>query len=320
VRTRELGFAFHPERPLFSGLELAVRRQDRVAIVGKNGAGKTTLLKLLAAELAPHSGSIELGQNVELSYFAQHHAEALDPSKTVLHQVWEIAPDMSETRARDICGAFLFSGDDVQKPIGVLSGGEKTRVALARILVRPGNLLLLDEPTNHLDTESAEKLTDSLATYDGTLIFVSHNLDFARRLSTMVWNVHDGVVDVLPGSLADYLDRLTREQAEREAELSGKKTVAVSSDKAARIEAREKQAAEQRKLRAMAKKVEEAEAAITALEAEQAELESKLADPTTHADLEQSKKLSSRYQRVQAELTAALDRWTELSAELDAAR
>lgn len=320
VRTEKLGFGFSADRPLFSDVELAVRRQDRVAIVGKNGAGKTTLLKLLASELIPQQGAIELGQNVELSYFAQHHAESLDRTKTVLEQVWEIAPDMSETRARDICGAFLFSGDEVEKKIGVLSGGEKTRVALARILARPGNVLLLDEPTNHLDTESAEKLTDSLSTYDGTLIFVSHNLDFARRLSTMVWNVTGGRVEVLPGSLADYLERLTEEQAERDAEISGKKPLIVSADKAARMAAREKQAEHQRKLRSMARKVEEAEALVAKLEGEQAELETKLADPTTHADVEQSKKIFARYQRVQVELTAALDQWTELSAQLDAAR
>jgi ATP-binding cassette, subfamily F, member 3 len=317
IRTSELGFAFHPDRPLFDGLQLAVRRGERIAIVGKNGAGKTTLLKLLASELTADRGAIELGQHVELSYFAQHHAESLDPSKTVLEQVWEIAPDYSETRVRDLCGAFLFSGDDVQKAVGVLSGGEKTRVALARILLRPGNVLLLDEPTNHLDTQSAEKLTDSLATYDGTLIFVSHNLDFARRLSTTVWNVRDGMVEVLPGSLADYLERLTKEQTEREAELGGKKP-AVSADKAARIEAREKQAEKQRKLNAMVKKVEEAEKAVAKLEQEQASLEGELADPATHADLDRSKQLAARYQKVQAELTAALDRWTDLSAKLEA--
>ncbi len=318
IRTRELDFGFQPERPLFTGLELAVRRQDRISIVGRNGAGKTTLLKLVASELSPQGGAIELGQNVELSYFAQHHAEALDVSKSVLEQVWEMAPDLPETRARDLCGAFLFSGDEVDKPIGVLSGGEKTRVALARILARPGNVLLLDEPTNHLDTESAEKLTDSLATYDGTLIFVSHNLDFARRLSTVVWNVHDGQVDVLPGSLADYLDRLTREQAEREADPGAKQSTTVSGDKAARIEAREKQAEQQRTVRALARKVEAAEAAVAALETEQAELEATLADPETHADLDRSKRLSQRYQEVQAELGEALDRWTDLSAQLDA--
>jgi ATP-binding cassette, subfamily F, member 3 len=245
----------------------------------------------------------------------------------VLEEVWKASPAMSQTRARAMCGAFLFSGDDVDKNIAVLSGGEKARVALARMLADPGNLLLLDEPTNHLDTESAAKLTDSLLSYDGTLLFVSHNLDFARRLSNKVWDVHDGVVETYPGSLGDYLTHLDVVEAEREGRSdetsSGGAQPIALDDKAARKEAYERtkksQADERKKRASLERRVKDAEEKIAELEARQAELESLLADPATHADPERSKTLAQEYAEVRKNLEAELTRWESAQAALDAA-
>ncbi|MEO1339057.1 MAG: ABC-F family ATP-binding cassette domain-containing protein, partial [Myxococcota bacterium] len=149
VRLEGLSFAYG-SKPIFNNQDLLIRRGQRIALVGVNGAGKTTLLKLVAGELTPHTGDLQWGKNVLPSYFAQHHAESLSPDRTVIDEVWRGAPDRSQTDIRTLCGAFLFSGDDVEKPTGVLSGGERARVAMARMLARPANFLMLDEPTNHL--------------------------------------------------------------------------------------------------------------------------------------------------------------------------
>ena len=163
---------WYGDRTIYRGLEAQVLRGDRIAVIGLNGAGKSTLLKLLAQELEPDEGSVTLGHNVVAGYFAQHHTEALDPARTILDQVHSLVPTEPQSWVRGVLGSFLFSGDDVDKRIGVLSGGEKARVALARLLVVPSNFLLMDEPTNHLDLDSSEALIDALTRYEGTLLFV----------------------------------------------------------------------------------------------------------------------------------------------------
>ena len=319
VKVDRLKFGYGPS-PLFEGLELSIRRGQRVALVGVNGAGKTTLLKLIARELDPQGGHIELGRNVMPSYFAQHHAESLDPDRTVLEEVWRGAPDRSQTDMRTLCGSFLFSGDDVDKPTGVLSGGERARVAMARMLANPANFLMLDEPTNHLDTESADRLTESLEAFDGTMLFVSHNLDFAKRLSDTVWDVRKGRVEVFPGSLDDYLDYLTEQQAEAGLiDTDSTASSAAPTDKATRMQARAQAKAAQLEHRKAVKRVtatiEKLEAQIQALETEHAELESVLADPSTHAEPDKARKFAKRYEQVQKTLEEAMDAWTEAEAE-----
>ncbi|MFN7953872.1 MAG: ABC-F family ATP-binding cassette domain-containing protein [bacterium] len=207
VKTEGLGKSFG-ELVLYRDLDVMVPRGERIVLAGVNGAGKTTLLRILAGELPPDAGSVTYGANVKVSYYAQHLSTSLDRRRTLLDEVATAAPSMSPAQIRGILGAFLFRGDDVDKTIGVLSGGEKARVALAKILVAPGNLLLLDEPTNHLDTESSDILADSLSEYDGTILFVSHNLAFARKLATQVWYLENGSLEVYPGSLEEFLERL----------------------------------------------------------------------------------------------------------------
>jgi len=194
-----------PGVPLFENLDKSVYRGNRIAIIGVNGAGKSTLLKMVAGEEKQDSGILKIGHNVSIGYYAQHHVETLDIKKTLLDQVWGVVPDATQSFVRGVCGAFLFSGDDVEKPIGVLSGGEKARVLLSCLLVKPGNLLLMDEPTNHLDLWSSEALADALETYDGTLIFVSHNKAFVNRLANIIWDVDQGRIYEFPGSLDEYL-------------------------------------------------------------------------------------------------------------------
>src|SRR6266436_195310 len=191
-------------RSVYRDLSAQVLRGDRIAVIGLNGAGKTTLLKLLAQEIAPDEGNLALGHNVVTGYFAQHHTERLDPSRTVLEEVHGLVATQPQSWVRGVLGAFLFSGDDVDKRIAVLSGGERARVSLAKLLVVPSNFLLMDEPTNHLDLESSEALIDALAGYEGTLLFVSHNRSFVNGLATQVWEVKEGAVDAQPGDLDDW--------------------------------------------------------------------------------------------------------------------
>ncbi|MBW1852530.1 MAG: ABC-F family ATP-binding cassette domain-containing protein, partial [Deltaproteobacteria bacterium] len=192
------------EIPLYEGLNLAVLRGERIAIIGPNGCGKTTLLRMVAGEVDPDEGKISLGHAVGMGYFAQHHSDMLDPQKTVIQEVYNVVPQETVGFVRGVCGAFLFSGEDVDKGIGILSGGERARVSLAKLLVKPGNLMVMDEPTNHLDISSSEALINALAEYNGTLLFVSHNKSFINRLATKIWDIkREGVVEY-PGNLDEY--------------------------------------------------------------------------------------------------------------------
>ncbi len=208
VRLQSLGHRYG-ETPVFTGADLTVRRGDKIAIIGPNGAGKTTLLKLMAGEMEPAEGEIVAGHNVAPGYYAQHVTEKLSMRSTVFEEVWRNSVREDITYVRNVLGTFLFSADDVDKKIAVLSGGEKARVALARLMVDPGNLLLMDEPTNHLDLESSEALAQALTTYDGTLVFVSHNRSFVNHLATRIWHVHDGLVEEFPGTLAEFFYHLS---------------------------------------------------------------------------------------------------------------
>src|SRR3954467_9312976 len=194
-------------RSIYRDLSGQILRGDRIAVIGLNGAGKTTLLKLLAGEIAPDAGAATLGHNVVPGYFAQHHTERLDPSRTILEEVHGLVPTQPQSWVRGVLGSFLFSGEEVDKRIAVLSGGERARVALARLLVVPSNFLLMDEPTNHLDLDSSEALIDALTRYEGTLLFVSHNRSFVNGLATQVWEVRDQTIDAQPGDLEDWQRR-----------------------------------------------------------------------------------------------------------------
>ncbi len=311
-------------KPVFAGLDWVIQRGSRVAIVGVNGAGKTTLLKLLAGVLSPTGGQLKHGHMVQLGYYAQHQAESLDLGKSVIQELETAAPTLPISQVRGIAGAFLFSGDAVDKKCAVLSGGEKARVALAKLLLSPSNFLLLDEPTNHLDVESRGVLLEALADFEGTLCLVSHDRDFVAPLV-------DSVLEILPdpegkkgsqvvqlvGGYDDYLARKVREAAEnRRAQLRPSSTSSTSSltHEAPQRPTRSGPSNNQR--RAWEKERTQAEAEITRLEKRQSELHAKLADTSTYNDKELSRKLAEEQRSIETELNNNLSRWEELSTLL----
>jgi ATP-binding cassette subfamily F protein 3 len=320
------------EHHVLDDVSLSVRRGEKVGIIGKNGAGKTTLLRMLAGELEPNDGKIALGYGVKTGYYAQHHAETLHPSDSVYDTVAREKADAGPTRVRSVLGAFLFSGDDVDKKIAVLSGGERSRVALARLLINPGNLLLMDEPTNHLDLDSSEALADSLTSYDGSLLFVSHNLSFVRRLATRIWNVDSGKVETFPGTLDEYMDTCRRRLAGEQARDSGSgkdkakpsaPQQAPRGDREAEKERKRKEAelrttrgAEKR----LANEVERLEREIAELESAQAERSTQLADPEVYADKTRSQTLIDGFRSAQQKLESLQARWEQALTQLEAAR
>ncbi|MGE6761817.1 ABC-F family ATP-binding cassette domain-containing protein [Corallococcus interemptor] len=311
---------------VYNGLDARLERGQRIAVVGANGAGKTTLLKMVAGELAPDTGKVTLGHNVVVGYYAQHHADKLDRHNTIIEEVRPLAADKPESYVRGVLGAFLFSGDDVDKPIGVLSGGERARVALAKLLLIPSNFLLMDEPTNHLDLDSSEMLIEALKLYGGTLLFVSHNRSFINNLCTHVWEVADGKLTSHPGNLDEYLyhqeqQRLAAEGADTGAS-SGKGAAAtgpVSEKDRKRLEA------EARQRRSVVegpikKEIAKLEERIAKVEAEQKDRETQLADPVLYNDFARAKPLMDAHRTGKEELEDLYARWEAAQEKLAAAQ
>jgi len=301
---------------VFRDLSAQVLRGDRIAVIGLNGAGKTTLLKLLAGEIEPDAGAVAAGHNVVTGYFAQHHTERLDAERTILEEVHGLVPTQPQSWVRGVLGSFLFSGDEVDKRIGVLSGGERARVALARLLVVPSNFLLMDEPTNHLDLDSSEALIDALTRYEGTLLFVSHNHSFVNGLATRIWEVRDGVIDAQPGDLDDW-SRRRAEQTAGEAQAGSSRPapqgVQARRERALQREQRDKV------LGPIKRAVAELEQRIAQLEQEKKAAEAQLADPALFSDPARSTPLITAYRDASRKLEELYARWEHKSEELAAA-
>ena len=304
--------------PVYRDLSAQVLRGDRIAVIGLNGAGKTTLLKLLAREIEPDAGVVALGHNVVTGYFAQHHTERLDPARTILEEVHGLVPTQAQSWVRGVLGSFLFSGDEVEKRIGVLSGGERARVALARLLVVPSNFLLMDEPTNHLDLDSSEALIDALTRYEGTLLFVSHNRSFVNGLATRIWEVRDGVIDSQPGDLDDWSRRRTAQTASEVQDGSSRASAGGQGVQARRERASQREQRE-RVLGPIKRAVAELEQRIAQLEQEKKAAEAQLADPALFSDPARSTPLITAYRDAARKLEELYARWEHKSEELAAA-
>jgi len=321
---------------VYRGLDARLQRGERVAVIGPNGAGKSTLLKIVAGELSPDRGAVKLGHGVVAAYYAQHlfekgeHGEgsqfgALDPARTVLDTLWDLVPDRGEAYVRSIAGSFLFSGDDVDKKVGVLSGGERSRVALARILLVPANLLVLDEPTNHLDVASAEALIRALRAFEGTMLFVSHNRSFANQLATACWEVKDGGILPFPGNLDDWLyhQRQIEEAAGASGEGAGGAGAArgAAGGTATGERERKRQEAEARNARyrlerPLRDEIARLEARIGELERKEKEASAALADPELYQDFARAKPWMDAHREAHDELAGLYERWEAAQAEL----
>ncbi len=308
----------YPGKEVFSGLSLSLRRGDKLAVVGVNGAGKSTLLRILAG-LEEAEGRIRIGHNVIRSYFGQHQARELAGELSVLDTVYNAATDMTMTQVRSLLGAFLFSGDEVDKMVSVLSGGEKSRVALARMLVQPANLMLLDEPTNHLDITSQEVLQEALAQYGGTIIVVSHNRSFANAFVNRVLEIRDGRATLYEGNVDDYLAR-RREEEEAAAPAAVARGNGGGQGRDRKSQRRERALLRQRlsaTLKPWRKKSSEAERKIERLEERKAELERLMADPDLYNDQQRWAETSREYGRIERHLERAYAAWEEAQEKME---
>ncbi|MCM2322630.1 MAG: ABC-F family ATP-binding cassette domain-containing protein [Oligoflexia bacterium] len=304
------------EKVVFRDLDWVIRRGSRVAIVGVNGAGKTTLLRLLAGKLEASSGEVRHGHRVKNGYYAQLQAESLNLGKTILEELEQVAPEMPVSQVRAIAGAFLFTGDAVEKRCAVLSGGEKARVALAKLLLSPSNFLLLDEPTNHLDVESRGVLLEALRDYEGTLCLVSHDRAFVSPLV-------DSVLEIIPApdgsrvvqlveTYDDYLARKERELALSKPALPAAPASAGTSGSAAAPEAARRTGPSNNQRQAWERERALTEDEISRLEARQAELNTLLGDVATYSDKSKSMALAEEQRQLEKTLGEKLARWEEL--------
>jgi ATP-binding cassette subfamily F protein 3 len=321
---------------VYRNLDATVLRGERIGVIGPNGAGKSTLLKLAAGTLPPDAGEVRLGHGVVAGHYAQHlferpegagvevHATgALDPARTVLETLWAAVPDRGEAFVRGVAGAFLFSGDDVEKRVGVLSGGERARVALARLLLVPANLLLLDEPTNHLDLESSEALVAALREYRGTLLFVSHNRSFVNGLATAIWEVKDGGVLPCPGNLDDWWYHQRQLAAGGPSGDGPAAPQPGRGDRPGDDRLRRRAEAEARNARYRLEKplrdeIDGLETRVDALEREEREAAAALADPALYADFARARPLIDRQRAAREELARLYALWEEAQERLAA--
>jgi ATP-binding cassette subfamily F protein 3 len=323
-----LGAPGSPINLIYENLNFEAERGQRIVLVGPNGAGKSTLLKLLAGVLTPQAGERRLGHNVRCGYFAQHRATMFNPQHTVLQEALETPQRITEQSIRTVLGSFLFRGDDVFKPVSVLSGGEKSRLALVKLLLDPPNLLLMDEPTTHLDLASVDALIEALKPFEGTLIFISHDVHFIRALSNHVVRVEAGQLRHFTGGYQYYLDK-TAQSARAALTSSGRDAFhrvpnqgkelrdavesvpTISRKEQKRLEAEQRQA-RSRKRQELQKRIAVLENEIAGLETKEKELTAELEKPETYA-------AGGRAMQINRDLLEIHDRLPEATAEWEAA-
>lgn len=299
---------------ILHNLEFSILSGEAVAFVGKNGEGKTTLSKMING-LLNYEGTLTIGHNVKIGYYAQNQADMLNPEKTVYETIDDVAVGDIRPKIRNILGSFLFGGDTIDKKVKVLSGGEKSRLALAQLLLTPVNLLILDEPTNHLDMPSKDILKNALLQYEGTLIIVSHDRDFLQGLTTRVFEFKNKNVKQYLGDIYDFLQARkleTLKQLEQNSRL--KKDVEEVSDNKQNWEKKKQQEREIRKIQNQVNKVEEE---IEKIEKEISHMDQMLSQPDQHADAINNADFFARYEQLKKQLSLEMQRWEELHLQLE---
>lgn len=303
------------ENTVFSEVTYGIQKGEFIAFVGKNGEGKSTMAKIITEGL-DYKGYFETGHNVRIGYFAQNQAERLNPDLTVFQTLEEVSGNHTHGKLRGILGSFLFSGDDVDKKVKVLSGGEKTRLSLARLLLQPVNLLVLDEPTNHLDMTSKDILKNALLRFDGTLIVVSHDRDFLQGLTDKVFEFRNGSVFQHIGDVNQFLEKkkmLSFQQLEKKQEASKKQARQKSAGK----QSYERRKEQERNKRKLEKELAKAEELVERLEAELTEMDEIMKDPAKLNDIDDQQDYFQKYQYKQQKLEEAMDNWEAAQISLD---
>ena len=310
-------FKSYEDKKVFTGIDFEIEKGEKIAFVGPNGAGKSTLAKIISGVIDFDSGERILGHNTIVSYYAQDVADNLIPDLEIIETVDGIAENKTVGQLRALLGSFLFSGDDVFKKVGVLSGGEKSRVALCKILLTKANFIILDEPTNHLDYASKLILQKALVDFKGTLILVSHDVDFLRPIATKIIDIRKGKLKTYLGDIDYFLSKREFSSLERDAVVSEKKGKIDSTNRKEqkRFEAELRQQ-KHKATKDLAKEISSCEEKIISFENEVSDLEKKLADPNIYSDGNAAKDITNRFNKAKSELDSALKKWEQLNEKL----